>query len=83
MENLYGKSVIFSGFYDESLRLALESRGAIFSESIHINNKGYLITNEHIDMLKHFSGKLKIGMMSKNISVVDRDSFEKMINVKL
>ena len=80
MLNLYGKSVIFSGFYDESLRLALEKKGAVFSESVYDKNCGYLITRVPLDFIDHFSGKLKLGMMSQNISVVDRDSFEKMLS---
>ena len=79
MLNLYGKSVIFSGFYDESLRTALEQKGAVFSESVHVKNDGYLVTSEPLDFIEHFSGKLKLGMMARNISVVDRDSFEKML----
>jgi hypothetical protein len=79
MINLCGKSFIFSGFYDESLRLALEQKGAVFSETVHVKNDGYLITRDSLDFIGHFSGKLKIGMMARNISVVDRDSFEKML----
>ena len=80
MLNLYGKSVIFSGFYDESLRTTLEKKGSVFSESVHVKNDAYLITRDPLDFIEHFSGKLKLGMMSKNISVVDRDSFEKMLD---
>lgn len=79
MINLCGKSFIFSGFYDESLRTALEQKGAVFSESVHVKNDGYLITRDPLDFIEHFSGKLKVGMMDRNISVVDRDSFEKML----
>ena len=79
MLNLYGKSVIFSGFYDESLRTILEKKGAVFSESVHDKNDGYLITRDPLDFIENFSGKLKIGMMAQNISIVDRDSFEKML----
>ena len=79
MLNLCGKSFIFSGFYDESLRTALEQKGAVFSESVHVKNDGYLVTREPLDFIENFSGKLKIGMMARNISVVDRDSFEKML----
>ena len=53
MLNLCGKTVIFSGFYDESLRTTLEQQGAVFSESVHVKNDGYLVTRDHLDLIEN------------------------------